>query len=469
MKKVTTEEFIRKAVIKHGNKYDYSQTEYKGCDTKCKIRCPIHGEFEQTPYVHLITTGCGKCGAEKGRKTFKNNNCMTFESFEIEANKTHGHKYKYIRESYNGSSRRVSLICPKHGKINLHAGEHLRGVGCKYCAWEELGRKKRITQEEFIKKSEEVHGDTYKYDKAIVKRSTDKLIITCKIHGNFLQAPAQHLDGQGCPKCGMERFKKESAIMAKKKAISFDEFIKRATKIHNGFYNYSKIERDGFKANNPIVIGCPKHGEFICSIANNHLGGKGCYKCGREKTGEAKKLSNEELIIMFKNIHGDTYDYSLVNNMGTEKNVEIICKKHGSFFQTPNNHKAGKGCRKCVRQISKPEIKWLNSLNIPDDEKHRQVKINLPDTWYKVDGFDPETKTIYEMLGDYFHGNPKVFEKDKLNKSIKKTFGQLFQKTNKRLKRLYDKGYKIYYIWENDFKNGLRMKEFSERSLFQAV
>lgn len=46
-------------------------------------------------------------------------------------------------------------------------------------------------------------------------------------------------------------------------------------------------------------------------------------------------------------IHGDKYDYSNVKYQKALCKVEIVCKKHGSFFQTPNNHLRGKGCRSC--------------------------------------------------------------------------------------------------------------------------
>ena len=65
-KKLTTEEFIEKAKQIHGDKYDYSLTEYKSNKKKVKIICPIHGVFEQRPLNHLQGCGCIKCsGLEK--------------------------------------------------------------------------------------------------------------------------------------------------------------------------------------------------------------------------------------------------------------------------------------------------------------------------------------------------------------------------------------------------------------------
>lgn len=61
-KKITTEIFIERANIIHSNKYDYSKTKYTGCYTPVCIICPIHGDFEQKPYLHLYGDGCQKCG-----------------------------------------------------------------------------------------------------------------------------------------------------------------------------------------------------------------------------------------------------------------------------------------------------------------------------------------------------------------------------------------------------------------------
>jgi predicted GIY-YIG superfamily endonuclease len=64
-KKDTLEDFIIKANEIHGDKYDYSKTNYINRRTKIKIICPIHGEFEQNPGHHLNGSGCPKCGVTR--------------------------------------------------------------------------------------------------------------------------------------------------------------------------------------------------------------------------------------------------------------------------------------------------------------------------------------------------------------------------------------------------------------------
>ena len=60
-KRLTTEEFIKKAQAKHGDKYDYSLVDYQTSETPIRIICKIHGEFKQIPHTHLYGCGCPKC------------------------------------------------------------------------------------------------------------------------------------------------------------------------------------------------------------------------------------------------------------------------------------------------------------------------------------------------------------------------------------------------------------------------
>jgi hypothetical protein len=75
-----------------------------------------------------------------------------------------------------------------------------------------------------------------------------------------------------------------------------------------------------------------------------------------------------------------------------------------------------------------------------------------------VDGYDPETKTIYEFLGNYWHGNPKLFSPNGVNICNQKTFGELYQDTFDRLHRLKLFGYKIKYVWEQEWDKFIKKK-----------
>ena len=68
-KKITTEEFIAKARSKHGNRYDYSKVVYKKAKSEVEIICKIHGSFWQIPYSHLHGYGCPVCGGTQKSNT----------------------------------------------------------------------------------------------------------------------------------------------------------------------------------------------------------------------------------------------------------------------------------------------------------------------------------------------------------------------------------------------------------------
>ena len=68
----------------------------------------------------------------------------------------------------------------------------------------------------------------------------------------------------------------------------------------------------------------------------------------------------------------------------------------------------------------------------------------------KVDGYCYETNTVYEFHGDYWHGNPKRFDPNDINKTNGKTYGELYTKTMERDQKIRDLGYNLIVKWESD-------------------
>ena len=148
--------------------------------------------------------------------------------------------------------------------------------------------------------------------------------------------------------------------------------------------------------------------------------------------------------------HNFKFNYNKVNYIGTHKKVKITCKIHGDFLQMAYEHLAGRGCPKCsTNNKSKKEKLWLDSLNVPI--KNRNVFLKINNKKYNVDGLDLLNNTIYEFNGDYWHGNPKIFNSKDLNKNNKTTFGSLYKKTILKEKAFIDAGYKVVSIWEADW------------------
>jgi len=195
MKKLTTEEFIKKARSVHGDKYNYSKVDYINKRTKVCIICPEHGEFWQRPGDHLSGNGCYHCGRKKclGKK-------VTTESFIKDAMLIHGDKYDYSKVNYVNSKTKVCIICPEHGEFWQIPSAHTSGQGCPKCKKYKIGKNKHNT-ETFIKRAKEVHGDRYDYSKVNYVNSKTKVCIICPEHGEFWQEASRHLMGDNCPKC----------------------------------------------------------------------------------------------------------------------------------------------------------------------------------------------------------------------------------------------------------------------------
>lgn len=122
------------------------------------------------------------------------------------------------------------------------------------------------------------------------------------------------------------------------------DFIEKAKKIHGVKYDYSLVNYKNAKTKVSII--CKKHGVFW-QTPNSHLNGCGCRKCFYEKHALKAKYNKNIFIKKAKKVHGDKYDYSLVDYRNIKTKVEIICPLHGKFKQTPNCHLNGNGCPKC--------------------------------------------------------------------------------------------------------------------------
>lgn len=152
--------------------------------------------------------------------------------------------------------------------------------------------------------------------------------------------------------------KDKRAEMAESKSRYFEElrpqmendFIEAARIIHGDKYNYSSVQY--VDAKTKVIISCPAHGEFEQS-PTNHLSGNGCPKCGREESRKKHRLSTEEFVNKAQSRHGDKYRYDDVEYGGTREEVAIVCSKHGTFRQRPNDHLSGRGCASCAIENSR--------------------------------------------------------------------------------------------------------------------
>lgn len=291
----------------------------------------------------------------------------------------------------------------------------------------------RKTNDEVIKNFELKHGNKYDYSLVDYITAVTKVKVICRRHGIFTITPNSHLNGSGCAKCGRE-------IVADSRRGNKENFIKKAREVHGDFYIYDLVN---YTSNLGYVkIICPKHGEFKQQV-RKHLSGNNCKKC----TSESYYV---DFVNMCK-IKYPQYDYTKVDYQGMYKTITITCKIHGDFETTPVKfyHK-GRLCTDCrIKTSSKSEVLWLDSLGLPSS--NRNVYVQFGSKIYCVDGIDYERKIVYEFYGDFFHGNPKVYNSDEINPLLKETFGELYKKTLIKEEIIKQSGYEIVSIWEKDF------------------
>lgn len=232
----------------------------------------------------------------------------------------------------------------------------------------------RSNTEEFIKKARVVHSDRFIYDKVDYITCSRLVTITCRLHGDFQQKPSEHLRSVGCNKC---------SNISK---TSEDEFIKLSVEVHGMTYDYSKINYTG--VNNKIEIVCSKHGSFW-QIPKSHIKGYGCKFCGYEARSitikKGKTAIFDKFILDAKILHDDKYDYSKVIFEGLNKDVELICKEHGSFFIRPSNHLNKQGCRECSGVKTWTTESFINAAIEKHGNLYDYSKVNLKNANQKVE------------------------------------------------------------------------------------
>ena len=230
-----------------------------------------------------------------------------------------------------------------------------------------------MDSKEFIEKAKKIQGDKYDYSLIEYVRSKDKVKIICKEHGVFEQRASGHLTGYSCHSCQVE-----------KQRIGINKFIEKAKKIHGGKYDYSNVIYKNYDTKVKII--CKEHGVFE-QTPNNHLKGGCCKKCSFLD----RRIGDSRFIERVKKIHGDEYDYSLIEYRTMHVKIKIKCLKHGLFEQTPHNHLKGDGCPACYHSSKGEKLisGILNENNIKFIPQHRfndcKDKIKLPFDFYLPD------------------------------------------------------------------------------------
>lgn len=289
---------------------------------------------------------------------------------------------------------------------------------------------RKLTQEEFISKCKEKHGDKYDYSKVSYVNISTKINIICKYHGEFIQIAKNHKDGQGCPTCSgriiidksnyMKKFNTDVydyslvedkvlknsdrlKIIDKKTGLIYiqslkhhkngksptkiesNSLVKKLSEIHNNTFEYV-IEKETYYSTDKIkIINRKTKDEFYYRV-DRHLSGM-----------KPNKVTLNYFLIKAKEVHGDKYDYSLIKLIKSNSDkVEIICKEHGIFKQRVSNHiNLSDGCPKCVGVG-----KWNTNLLIEEFKKVHNDKFDYSKIEFK--NIDEKVQIICKEHGPFY-------------------------------------------------------------------
>lgn len=315
-----------------------------------------------------------------------------------------------------------------------------------------LSRKKLalLSQEEknqiFINKAKLKHGDKYDYSLVNYTTAKEKVKIICPMegHGIFETRATNHLHVRGvCPKCAAENNK----IIGIGQRRTLDEFIAESNIVHNNKFDYSLVEY--VNSTTKVKIICRDHGVFL-QTPHHHLWGSSCKECNAEKYRKKYSIGVERFIEKSTEKHGTFIDYSYVKYKNLRSPVILKCPNHGFFDITPKLHlDSPYACPQCASgtQSSKSND-WLDSLNIP----HLIREYRLPENKKKpVDGYDPQTNTVYEFHGKYWHADPRENPHENFDKRRKMTYGEIYTISQIMDMQIQCWGYNLIIMKEFDY------------------
>lgn len=389
MRKLNKNDILEKFEKKHNKNYDYSKFEYYNYHTKSIIICKIHGEFLQTPAKHISGQGCRTCNnkysidiiKEKLFQIHKNNYEFIFHENDIDTSSfikmkcSHGIKNIKVRNLLQGNGcihckgkkytendlrnkllkihpdliysdgfiegRNLKVICREHGNFNIKKDRHLSGQSCPKCS-----KRKKYDNEFFLQSIDKKFFGKYYYDKCHFTSFKEKVIITCKKHGDFETYPSYLLNGNGCSLCRNEN-----------NSYSEEEFLKKCIEKHPEI-DHSLLEYKG--SNSSIKLICNKHGIFEQKAGYYLNYSKGCKYCNETKGEKKIRIFLEKNNIKYEQQHknyGFIFDF-FIPSYNTY--IEFNGKQHYSpikFFGGIDSYN---------KQIKKDSLKddILKNMNI---------------------------------------------------------------------------------------------------------
>jgi len=344
--------------------------------------------------------------------------------------------YILLSKEYKNNKIPLEFTCNKghKGKISL-ADFYCSGKRCRQCS-----NESKRTDFSKIKKFFESKGCTLLSVESDYKKNTSKLEYVCsRDHKNVTTWVRFYNGGSGCRKCA----ELESRLDV--------EVVKKTLK-EKGYTLLQDLEFGSITYSTKIFVQCPNcSNKYKTTYGTIVSSGNWCRKCFPESYSIKR-----DFVVNFLSKEG----YILLSEFtGSRDYFEYKCPNgHKNKMLWTNFFSGSRRCPDCNRGgvVSKVSQKWLDSLGIQERE------FCIPELSFRVDGFDSKTNTVYEFLGDYWHGNPENKKCVGVNRRSGASFEELRNRTFQRFEKIKQAGYNVVYIWEKDFREGNQTLQYFE-------
>lgn len=188
--------------------------------------------------------------------------------------------------------------------------------------------------------------------------------------------------------------------------LTTNDFITKANKVHNNFYDYSKTIYSN--AHTKVTITCPVHGDFTQKACNHINASQGCPKCANNE-----RATVDEFILKANLVHNNFYTYTKTMYKNSHTPVIITCPDHGDFSQKPYVHLQNHRCPKCGTAITKTKLSeratnWSYSgwkTNGELSEHFQGFTLYVVECWNDTERFIKIGKTFTDLHRRFVKGS----------------------------------------------------------------
>jgi len=424
---------------------------YQTTYVKLKFLCSNNHEFETIPKHITSGHGCPKCGIIQTISK----NTVSHNQF-IEMLDERNIKFDPIRlspnQTYSGTYNPLTFLCENNHSFSTTPKSVLRGSGCPTCFSQRYNSLNKI--QSLI---DENNKNTLTEQIQLLSNSVDITYnettqFKCSNNHIWDETPKHIINNFRCPLCKTDRkntFKRE-------KLLQLQQFLleRNRDNINTPIY---LVDGEKFKSHHSMMkFICRYNHQWEASFLRITRCKSGCPHC----YGNARKTT-EQFIEQLSNLNNTRKNKIILipnqSYVNAAHKLDFECDKKHVWKARPYNIINGYGCPDCSinRNYSFKAIRWLeyiiNKENIKILHAENGGEYRIPNLNIKVDGYCKETNTVYEFLGNYWHGNPNIFDQTDINVNLNKTYGLLYEETSEREELIKNAGFNLISIWEEEW------------------